>query len=149
MLTQKKHFFSYQVQIINYFVVMMATTIKLSHRQNQIDRHVGLPGGSSVASSSFSTAAPTLFLHGLDSSSHTWRNILNEITTPAVAVDLRGCGSSDLGNPNEFTPDAIVEDIQEFVSNHEYFQRDQDLGGIKKMVICGHSMVRDGMIYGW
>ncbi len=127
-------------KMINYFVVMMATTIKLSHRQNQIDHHVH-GGGSSVASSS---AAPTLFLHGLDSSSHTWRNILNGITTPAVALDLRGCGSSDLGNPNDFTPDAIVEDIQEFVSNHEYFQRDQDsLGGTKKMVICGHSMVRD------
>ena len=97
--------------------------IKLSHRQNHVDR-------------TDSTVPTVLLLHGLDSSSHTWRTILSELTTPAVAVDLRGCGKSDLGDPNEFCPESLVEDIHDFVSRHEYFQEGD------AFVICGHSTVR-------
>ncbi len=116
------------------------TVVELNHRQNEI-------GSPFVSPSPSVIPPPTLLLHGLDSSSHTWRSILSEIQTPAVAVDLRGCGYTDLGNANDFSPDAIVEDIHAFVSKHEYFQKkdeDKDFsnGEKKKFVICGHSMVR-------
>ena len=110
--------------------VLMA--IKLSHRQNDV----------TVKSR---PTTPVLFLHGLDSSSHTWRHILSDLEAlerpiPSVALDLRGCGYSDLGDPKDFNPDSLVEDIHEFVSSsnsgHEYFQRHNS----QKFVLCGHSM---------
>eukprot|EP00553_Chaetoceros_curvisetus_P007982 CAMPEP_0204619590 /NCGR_PEP_ID=MMETSP0717-20131115/5909_1 /ASSEMBLY_ACC=CAM_ASM_000666 /TAXON_ID=230516 /ORGANISM="Chaetoceros curvisetus" /LENGTH=360 /DNA_ID=CAMNT_0051633617 /DNA_START=36 /DNA_END=1118 /DNA_ORIENTATION=+ len=65
---------------------------------------------------------PTLFIHGLDSSSHTWRNTLDELESRAVALDMRGCGRSPLGDAKDFCPDAIVNDIYTFLSKHPYFQ---------------------------
>jgi pimeloyl-ACP methyl ester carboxylesterase len=92
---------------------------------------------------------PTLFLHGLDSSSHTWRHNLDELGSRAVALDLRGCGNSPLGDPEDFTPDAIVEDIHTFLSSHPYFMnsirrsqsrnQEEDMN-IIPFVIVGHSM---------
>ncbi len=120
--------------------LQMSSTVKLSHRQNNFNVGAG--------------HVPLLLIHGLDSSSHTWRSILSELKTPAVAIDVRGCGSSDLGSPDDFSPDSIVEDIHEFVSSHDFFQRvgagdsgsddaDDDLKkNTQKFVICGHSMVR-------
>jgi len=43
---------------------------------------------------------PVLFIHGLDSSKHTWRNVnalLQNEGINSVSVDLRGWGSSELG----------------------------------------------------
>ena len=124
--------------------LQMSNRVKLSYRQNQIDNNQNPPLAVNNV--------PTLLIHGLDSSSHTWRGIIEKLKTPAVAIDIRGCGYSDLGDPNEFSPDAIVEDIHEFVSNHEYFQssetrktaegKEEREGGIQKFVVCGHSMVR-------
>ena len=54
----------------------------------------------------------TLFIHGLDSSSHTWRNVQQSISSPSIAIDCRGCGKSDLGDPDDFTPDALVADVK-------------------------------------
>jgi Predicted hydrolases or acyltransferases (alpha/beta hydrolase superfamily) len=91
-------------------------------------------------------------LHGLDSSSHTWRNTLDHLDSKAVALDLRGCGYSSLGNPDSFSPEAIVQDIYEFLSRHDYFQKkslvqdnenlkcDDDTNIIVPFVIVGHSM---------
>ena len=109
------------------FTMNESKAVKLSHRENQ---------RTSIPQEDNKSPPPTLFLHGLDSSSHTWRTILNKLETPAVAVDLRGCGYSDLGNPDEFSPDAIVEDLHAFVSSHDYFNVSE-----RKFVICGHSMV--------
>jgi len=85
---------------------------------------------------------PTLFLHGLDSSSHTWKGVLTDFgdssTTTAttnecnsnsnsiscyraVALDQRGCGRSPLGNPDLFSPEALVDDIHAFLGSHPYF----------------------------
>lgn len=85
---------------------------------------------------------PTLFLHGLDSSSHTWRHTLTSLLdehgyTKAVALDLRGCGYSPLGNPGDFCPDSIVSDIHAFVSSHHLFFNDDK---IIPFVLVGHSM---------
>ena len=110
--------------------------VKLSHRENQ---RTCIPNENNNGSPL--TPPPVLLLHGLDSSSHTWRTILSELATPAVAVDLRGCGHSDLGNPDEFSPDAIVEDLHTFVSNHDYFNVSE-----KKFVVCGHSMVNTQLL---
>jgi len=107
--------------------------INLTHRQNNIQP------STSVAD------VPTLLIHGLDSSSQTWHTPLSLMQTPAVAIDVRGCGGSALGYADDFCPDSIVEDIHEFVSKHEYFQDGDDNGNgtgksIRKFVICGHSM---------
>lgn len=128
--------------------------VKLTYRQNDI-QNPGSTGGRNII------PPPTLFLHGLDSSSHTWRSTLlelennennqkgNDITcsSPAVALDLRGCGRSPLGDPEEFCPSAIVNDIHNFVSRHPYFfdEIDADENGdenpiIKPFVLVGHSM---------
>jgi len=97
-----------------------------------------------------------LFLHGLDSSSRTWRGVMqiddnddddsknyDPITfkkkMKMVALDLRGCGLSPLGNHTDFNIDTVVEDIKYFV--------DGVLTNIvtkynlpPKLVLVGHSM---------
>mmetsp|Transcript_21531 Transcript_21531/g.31756 ORF Transcript_21531/g.31756 Transcript_21531/m.31756 type:complete len:474 (-) Transcript_21531:1024-2445(-) len=139
--------------------------VELTHRQNDIQNP-----GSSTGTGGRNIAPPTLFLHGLDSSSHTWRSTLLELeehtsnnpkdnestcACPAVALDLRGCGKSPLGDPEEFCPSAIVNDIHNFVSRHPYFcddidadenGNDNDNGSrngnpiIKPFVLVGHGM---------
>jgi pimeloyl-ACP methyl ester carboxylesterase len=97
-----------------------------------------------------SSLPPTLLLHGLDSSSHTWRNILQELDSKAVALDLRGCGHSPLGDPDDFSPEQIVHDIYEFLLQHDSFHTTTVLPtkhtaqgkGVKiiPFVLVGHSM---------
>eukprot|EP00574_Skeletonema_japonicum_P009950 CAMPEP_0201718110 /NCGR_PEP_ID=MMETSP0593-20130828/3679_1 /ASSEMBLY_ACC=CAM_ASM_000672 /TAXON_ID=267983 /ORGANISM="Skeletonema japonicum, Strain CCMP2506" /LENGTH=307 /DNA_ID=CAMNT_0048208317 /DNA_START=65 /DNA_END=988 /DNA_ORIENTATION=- len=75
----------------------------------------------------------TLFIHGLDSSSHTWRRVQERISSPSFAIDCRGCGNSDLGNPDDFTSDALVADVKSVVDSHPLLQ-------MKRFVLVGHSM---------
>lgn len=116
--------------------------MKLASRQNNRNNE-------DTGSSQEESLPPTLFLHGLDSSSHTWRKILNSLESKAVALDLRGCGNSPLGNSKHFSPDAIVNDMHEFLCSHPYFcvkNTNDDTGSgssqgaIKPFVIVGHSM---------
>jgi pimeloyl-ACP methyl ester carboxylesterase len=64
----------------------------------------------------------TLLIHGLDSSSHTWRRTLKSLAErgcPAVAVDCRGCGLSELGDDvADFTVNHIVADIHHVMTTH-------------------------------
>mmetsp|Transcript_4314 Transcript_4314/g.6574 ORF Transcript_4314/g.6574 Transcript_4314/m.6574 type:complete len:366 (-) Transcript_4314:24-1121(-) len=130
------------------FAMPSTNTVKLSHQENSPSTYEleveprPLP--------------PMLFLHGLDSSSHTWRNTLGEIESKAVALDLRGCGHSPLGDPQEFSPQGIVNDIHAFLCSHRYFQKkdfnnqqeqdgaddddDDSSSTIVPFVIVGHSM---------
>lgn len=111
-------------------------SIQLTHRSNEVP--TPLLGTSPPSSSkTISIQLPTLFLHGLDSSSRTWERVLANLGEgyPGAAVDLRGCGGSDLGDPAEFSPDAIVEDLFRFVTDHPMFLPS---GG--KFVVVGHSM---------
>ena len=83
----------------------------------------------------------TLLIHGLDSSSHTWRGVQECLSTPSVAIDCRGCGRSELGDPQEFSPDAIADDIKRLADKHPLLKDN-------KFVIVGHSMGgRVGMSY--
>jgi len=105
--------------------------IQLSFRANTFPK---------MSSSSVTKDLPKLvFIHGLDSSSHTWRNILDQVQlyTKAIAFDMRGCGASPLGNVNEFTPYNIVQDIHHSLLQHSEFC---DSGNIQPFVIVGHSM---------
>lgn len=80
------------------------------------------------------TSGPaTLFIHGLDSSAHTWRGVQQSLATPSVAIDCRGCGKSSLGSPNEFSPDALVEDVKTLVNSHPLLCDN-------RFVLVGHSM---------
>ena len=116
-------------------------SVQLSFRENAL---------SQLDSASSSQLPPTLFLHGLDSSSHTWRHNLEELGSRAVALDLRGCGNSPLGDPEDFSPDALVDDIHAFLCSHPYFchpssDNNYDLAvkensEIIPFVIVGHSM---------
>ena len=75
----------------------------------------------------------TFFIHGLDSSSHTWRRVQQSLTTPTIAIDCRGCGRSELGDPDEFDADGLVSDIKSVVDSHPSLQK-------KRFVLVGHSM---------
>jgi pimeloyl-ACP methyl ester carboxylesterase len=120
-----------------------SNTVKLSFREN------------SIHDTTESPPPPTLFLHGLDSSSHTWRNNLDKLGSKAVALDLRGCGNSPLGDPKDFSPDGIVNDIHAFLCSHPYFccrdkvddtainadaGADDHSANIIPFVMTGHSM---------
>ena len=76
---------------------------------------------------------PIILIHGLDSSSHTWRRTLDSLKEfPVYALDCRGCGRTDLGDVEKFSPDALVEDIRYFT--------DIKLKKKKAFVLVGHSM---------
>ena len=76
----------------------------------------------------------TLFIHGLDSSKQTFKDIQqNNLSTPSIAIDNRGCGKSDLGNPHLFSPDALVEDVKCLVKSNPLLHNNP-------FVLVGHSM---------
>lgn len=102
----------------------------------------GSVSAAASASASASSDAPTtLFIHGLDSSSHTWRGVQESLPTPSIAIDCRGCGRSALGEQADFAPDSVADDIKRLVDAHPLL-RDH------KFVIVGHSMGgRVGMSY--
>ncbi len=88
-----------------------------------------------------STSPATLLVHGLDSSSHTWRGLLEDLGSSgfgALAVDNRGCGKSPLGDATQFSPDALVDDIYTVVTSHPLFTSPS--GITKPFVFVGHSM---------
>ena len=70
----------------------------------------------------------------------------------ALSIDQRGCGLSPLGDPNDFTPDALVEDLYAVLANHPLFRiepttSEKDGQGetakptaIRPFVLVGHSM---------
>ena len=75
---------------------------------------------SSSSSSTMATieGLTTVLIHGLDSSSQTWtkKNILNSLPTRCcIAMDQRGCGRSELGDPADFSQEALVQDIHELI----------------------------------
>jgi len=81
-----------------------------------------------------SDGSTTLFIHGLDSSKQTFRDIQqNNLSTPSIAIDNRGCGKSDLGNPHLFSPDALVEDVKCLVKSNPLLHNNP-------FVLVGHSM---------
>lgn len=92
--------------------------VKLNYYDNRAAENASVPN---IVNAKAAKLPPTLFLHGLDSSSHTWRNVLDEVNSRAVALDLRGCGTSPLADPNDFSSDAIVDDIHSFLCSHPYF----------------------------
>jgi pimeloyl-ACP methyl ester carboxylesterase len=80
------------------------------------------------------TACPVLFLHGLDSSSQTWKEILPNVNAPCVAIDLRGCGDSPaVLQDDDFSMDILVQDVFDTVKDHPYLKE-------KKFILYGHSM---------
>ena len=103
------------------------------------------PATTSRASST--APPPIVLLHGLDSSSHTWTTLIEELGAEgykAIAVDQRGCGHSPLGNPQDFTPATLVEDLYQCVAQHPLFWRNTNNSNGKKelrpFVVVGHSM---------
>lgn len=85
----------------------------------------------------------TVLIHGLDSSSQTWtKNTLTALPTRCIAMDQRGCGRSELGDPTEFSQEALVQDIHELVlqqlaetNNNIHHESDH-----KKLLLLGHSL---------
>jgi len=78
-------------------------------------------------------APTTLFIHGLDSSSQTWQGVQAALKSPSVAMDCRGCGHSEMGDPSSFSAEALVEDVKSLVESH-------DLLKPRPFVLVGHSM---------
>jgi len=87
-----------------------------------------------LASTVWSPHLPTtVFVHGLESSREMWRSTLGFCAAnamPAIAVDLRGHGESDLGDPADFSTDQVVDDVHEAAV----------ATGPGKIVLVGHSM---------
>ncbi|EJK75831.1 hypothetical protein THAOC_02429 [Thalassiosira oceanica] len=77
-------------------------------------------------------APATLFIHGLDSSSRTWKGVQEVLKYPSISIDCRGCGKSEMGSLAEFAPQALVEDVKSIVRDEKLLQQ--------KFVLCGHSM---------
>mmetsp|Transcript_13168 Transcript_13168/g.17639 ORF Transcript_13168/g.17639 Transcript_13168/m.17639 type:complete len:304 (-) Transcript_13168:137-1048(-) len=120
----------YTLQLLSFLITLLPTCAAMSFKPKPIQMaHIQNNPTSS-------SSPPTLFLHGLDSSSHTWRDVLTELQTPAVAVDLRGCGSSPSGDcyEDDFSCEALVEDVHHFVTSHSFLKERGPF------VLVGHSM---------
>lgn len=70
-----------------------------------------------------------VLIHGLDSSSRTWKVVGESLNSPTVAMDQRTCGLSDDGDLDHFSQSALVADIHEIVEEEE-----------GKVVVVGHSL---------
>jgi pimeloyl-ACP methyl ester carboxylesterase len=73
----------------------------------------------------------TILVHGLDSSSKTWETTMPHLDGPSVAVDQRGSGYSPLGNPDNFSQSALVEDLHQVITANS---------NDEKVVLIGHSL---------
>eukprot|EP00040_Diaphanoeca_grandis_P018530 m.97457 g.97457 ORF g.97457 m.97457 type:complete len:281 (+) comp26979_c0_seq1:203-1045(+) len=82
---------------------------------------------------------PTIVLiHGLDSAKDTWTAVLQQLVAkniPAVAYDLRGHGHSPLGDPNDFSVRALVDDVKKAAIETGILGHPN-----QKIVLVGHSM---------
>ena len=61
-------------------------------------------------------AKPTLvLLHGAACSKHTWKDFMHATRHmyDVIALDLRGHGDSDLGEEEDFSASAMVEDVHQ------------------------------------
>lgn len=54
------------------------------------------------------------------------------LPTPSIALDCRGCGRSELGDPGDFSPSALVADVKSLVLANPLLH--------KPFVLVGHSM---------
>ncbi|KAL3939767.1 MAG: hypothetical protein SGBAC_005570 [Bacillariaceae sp.] len=84
-----------------------------------------------IGKSGNSSKPLTVLVHGLDSSTKTWEKTLLHLDGPSVAVDQRGSGYSPLGNPENFSQSALVEDLHRVIA---------DNANDKKVVLIGHSL---------
>jgi pimeloyl-ACP methyl ester carboxylesterase len=73
----------------------------------------------------------TVLVHGLDSSSKTWESTMETINAPFLAVDQRGSGYSPLGDPEDFSQNALIEDLHQAILSS---------ANDKKVVLLGHSL---------
>eukprot|EP00581_Thalassiosira_minuscula_P010680 CAMPEP_0183726030 /NCGR_PEP_ID=MMETSP0737-20130205/22174_1 /TAXON_ID=385413 /ORGANISM="Thalassiosira miniscula, Strain CCMP1093" /LENGTH=322 /DNA_ID=CAMNT_0025957239 /DNA_START=56 /DNA_END=1024 /DNA_ORIENTATION=+ len=114
-------------------IVSSPTSSAFQLRSGRINSSSGLSISYVESQGKDSGGPPTLFIHGLDSSSQTWSGVQQSLATPSVAIDCRGCGRSDLGDVNKFSPDALVEDVKSLVQSHALLRN-------KSFVLVGHSM---------
>lgn len=127
-----------QVPLLLTFMMSISSSLHMSpHSFPNRGRsllHAGSIDLAFVENQGSSDGGPTtLLIHGLDSSSHTWGGVQEALSTPSVAIDCRGCGRSELGDPQDFTPDAIADDIKRLADTHPLLKDN-------KFVIVGHSM---------
>mmetsp|Transcript_4305 Transcript_4305/g.6665 ORF Transcript_4305/g.6665 Transcript_4305/m.6665 type:complete len:325 (-) Transcript_4305:65-1039(-) len=121
---------------LSVLLLQIATAMALPHiRSNSIisSANLAISYVESCPNDDNTDEPVTLFIHGLDSSSHTWRRVQQSLTTPTIAIDCRGCGNSELGDHDEFTPDSLVADVKSVVDSHPLLQK-------KRFVLVGHSM---------
>jgi pimeloyl-ACP methyl ester carboxylesterase len=75
-----------------------------------------------------------VLIHGLDSSSQTWSRLAEE-DLDAVALDLRGAGQSEMGLLDDFSQQALVQDIHCTLQG----MKNKDQCALK-FVLVGHSL---------
>jgi pimeloyl-ACP methyl ester carboxylesterase len=74
-----------------------------------------------------------VLIHGLDSSSQTWSCFAKEQDLDAVALDLRGAGQSNMGVLDDFSQQALVQDIHSTLQGMKH-------KCASKFVLVGHSL---------
>jgi len=82
----------------------------------------------------------TIMIHGLDSSSKTWPKIMDKLSTPCVALDQRGCGESELGDPAEFSQEILVDDIHNVVVQEKLVVEEPRSSSSSKLIVLRHSL---------
>ena len=83
--------------IVGFMTISTVRALQLASRTFLAD---SVAAASTRSGSTPKKRPPVLFIHGLDSSKHTWRDvntILQDQGYDSVSVDLRGWGSSSLG----------------------------------------------------
>ena len=103
------------------------------------------------ASASMTASTPLLLIHGLDSSSATWKNVMNDLSKLphnnnnnsnqdrlVIAMDCRGCGYSADIDPSSFSLTNLVQDVHDCLMFHNVINN--DVNNTKKVILLGHSM---------
>lgn len=123
-------------------LLLLSTTMALTSRSKLVELTSVRRGWTDIESKKTVVA----FLHGLDSSSHTWKGILPSAgySTAYIALDLRGCGTSPFGDPSDFSQDALVEDVHRALllalleNDNKPNTKDSSIN--RKVVLVGHSL---------
>jgi pimeloyl-ACP methyl ester carboxylesterase len=84
---------------------------------------------STVRSSGQAGRPLCVLVHGLGSYSGTWKSTMDALSSPCLAVDQRGCGTSPDLSDDSFSQDALVEDLYNLIK----YER-------QPVVLCGHSL---------
>jgi pimeloyl-ACP methyl ester carboxylesterase len=89
-------------------------------------------GGVALYHESHGTGSPILFLHGLGTSTHSWRHLIQPLSKQhkLILVDLKGFGKSPKPRDNDYSIQDQAELIYQFILRNN----------LSQLTIVGHSL---------